>query len=114
VSREAAHARELHDGIATSWRARSHSSGLSEKRKGSRTRRCESLEILERSLKQSAESLADLRPAAISPDGLLGDCAAKLMSSLAFMAFESSCRATDRGNAVATPARVVAWSCARR
>jgi signal transduction histidine kinase len=76
VSRERSRiARELHDGIATELAgAISLFKVYLEKRKGQPDETLRNVfEILERSLKHVRESLADLRPAAISPDGLLGD-----------------------------------------
>ena len=68
-------ARELHDGIATELAgAISLFKVYFEKRKGQPDETLRNVfEILERSLLHVRESLADLRPAAISPDGLLGD-----------------------------------------
>lgn len=77
VARERARiARELHDGIATELAgAISLFKVYLEKKKGAQPD--ESLmnvfEILERSLKHVRESLADLRPAAIGPGGVVGD-----------------------------------------
>jgi signal transduction histidine kinase len=76
VSRERSRiARELHDGIATELAgAISLFKVYLEKRRGQPDETLRNVfEILERSLKHVRESLADLRPAAISPDGLLGD-----------------------------------------
>jgi signal transduction histidine kinase len=76
VSRERSRiARELHDGIATELAgAISLFKVYLEKRKAQPDETLRNVfEILERSLKHVRESLADLRPAAISPDGLLGD-----------------------------------------
>lgn len=76
VSRERSRiARELHDGIATELAgAISLFKVYLEKLKGQPDETLLNVfEILERSLKHVRESLADLRPAAISPDGLLGD-----------------------------------------
>ena len=68
-------ARELHDGIATELAgAISLFKLYFEKQKGEPDDNLKNaFEILERSLKHVRESLADLRPAAISPDGLVGD-----------------------------------------
>lgn len=76
VARERARvARELHDGIATELAgAISLFKVYFEKHKGEPDDNLKNAySILERSLKHVRESLADLRPAAISPDGLLGD-----------------------------------------
>ena len=68
-------ARELHDGIATELAgAISLFKVYFEKGKGRPDETLTNVyEILEKSLQRVRESLADLRPAAISPDGLLGD-----------------------------------------
>lgn len=68
-------ARELHDGIATELAgAISLFKVYFAKHKGEPDDNLKNAyEILERSLKHVRESLADLRPAAISPDGLLRD-----------------------------------------
>jgi len=68
-------ARELHDGIATELAgAISLFKVYFEKSKGRHDETLTNVyEILEKSLQRVRESLADLRPAAISPDGLLGD-----------------------------------------
>ena len=76
VARERARiARELHDGVATELAGAI--SLFKVYLEQHRTNPDESLsaifEILERSLKHVRESLADLRPAAIGPDGLVGD-----------------------------------------
>jgi signal transduction histidine kinase len=76
VARERARvARELHDGIATELAgAISLFKVYFEKQKGEPDDNLKNaFEILERSLRHVRESLADLRPDAISPDGLLGD-----------------------------------------
>jgi signal transduction histidine kinase len=76
VARERARvARELHDGIATELAgAISLFKVYLEKSKGKPDKTLTNVfEILERSLKRVRESLADLRPAAIGPGGLLGD-----------------------------------------
>src|SRR5881296_2368589 len=68
-------ARELHDGVATDLAgAISLFKVYLERSKGEQDETLQSMyEILERSLKRVRESLADLRPAAIGPDGLVGD-----------------------------------------
>ena len=76
VSRERARiARELHDGVATDLAgAISLFKVYLERSKGEQDETLKSMfEILDRSLKHVRESLADLRPAAIGPDGLVGD-----------------------------------------
>lgn len=76
VSRERARvARELHDGIATELAgAISLFKVYLEKHRGEPDETLKNVfEILERSLKRVRESLADLRPAAIGPGGLLED-----------------------------------------
>ncbi len=76
VTRERARiARELHDGIATELAgAISLFKVYLEKGESHRDETLMNVfEILERSLTRVRESLADLRPAAIGPDGLLGD-----------------------------------------
>ena len=76
VSRERARiARELHDGIATELAgAISLFKVYMEGRKGSPDESLKNIfEILEGALKRVRESLADLRPAAIGPQGLVGD-----------------------------------------
>ena len=76
VSRERARiARELHDGIATELAgAISLFKVYLEGRKGSADESLKNIfEILESALKRVRESLADLRPAAIGPQGLVGD-----------------------------------------
>lgn len=76
VSREHARiARELHDGVATELAgAISLFKVYLEQHKAEPDESLGAIfEILERSLKRIRESLADLRPAAIGPDGLLGD-----------------------------------------
>ena len=76
VARERARiARELHDGIATDLAgAISLFKVYLEKKKGQPDENLKNVfEILERLLKQVRETLADLRPATISPDGLVGD-----------------------------------------
>jgi signal transduction histidine kinase len=68
-------ARELHDGVATDLAgAISLFKVYMESRKGQPDENLKNVfEILERLLKQVREALADLRPAPISPDGLVGD-----------------------------------------
>lgn len=75
VARERARiARELHDGIATELAgAISLFKLYLEKHKTQDETLKNVFDIMERSLKRVRESLADLRPAAIGPDGLLGD-----------------------------------------
>jgi len=76
VARERARiARELHDGVATDLAgAISLFKVYLETRKGLPDQNLKNvLEILERLLKNVREALADLRPAAIGPDGLVGD-----------------------------------------
>jgi len=76
VARERARiARELHDGIATELAgAISLFKVYLEQHKHSPDETLRNVfEILERSLRRVRESLADLRPAAIGPDGLVGD-----------------------------------------
>src|SRR5947208_10685286 len=76
VTRERARiARELHDGIATELAgAISLFKVYLEKGEGHRDETLMNVfDILERSLQRVRESLADLRPAAIGPDGLVGD-----------------------------------------
>lgn len=75
VARERARiARELHDGIATELAgAISLFKLYLEKHKTQDETLKNVFDILEGSLKRVRESLADLRPAAIGPDGLLGD-----------------------------------------
>src|SRR5436309_12512776 len=67
--------RELHEGIATELDGEiSLFKVYLEKGEGHRDETLMNVfEILERSLTRVRESLADLRPAAIGPDGLLGD-----------------------------------------
>lgn len=76
VSRERARiARELHDGIATELAGAISLFKVyleQEERRPDETL-SNVLEILERSLKHVRESLAELRPAAIGPGGLVGD-----------------------------------------
>jgi len=68
-------ARELHDGVATDLAgAISLFKVYLERSKGEQDETLQSMyEILDRSLKHVRESLADLRPAAIGPDGVTGD-----------------------------------------
>ncbi|HYM96944.1 MAG TPA: sensor histidine kinase [Candidatus Sulfotelmatobacter sp.] len=68
-------ARELHDGVATDLAgAISLFKVYLEGRKGPPDETLKNVfEILERLLKQVRESLAELRPAPIGPDGLVGD-----------------------------------------
>jgi signal transduction histidine kinase len=68
-------ARELHDGVATDLAgAISLFKVYMESRKGQPDETLKNVfEILERLLKQVREALADLRPAPIGPDGLVGD-----------------------------------------
>ncbi len=68
-------ARELHDGIATDLAgAISLFKVYLERRQGDSDEMLKNaFEILERSLKNVREALADLRPATIGPDGLVGD-----------------------------------------
>jgi signal transduction histidine kinase len=76
VARERARiSRELHDGIATELAgAISLFKVYLEGRKGPPDETLKNVfEILERSLKHVRESLSELRPAAIGPDGVLGD-----------------------------------------
>ena len=76
VGRERARiARELHDGVATELAgAISLFKVYLEKRNGQQDETLQSVfEILERSLKNVRESLAELRPARIGPEGLVGD-----------------------------------------
>jgi signal transduction histidine kinase len=75
VARERARvARELHDGIATELAgAISLFKLYLEKHKTQDETLKNVFDIMERSLKRVRESLADLRPAAIGPDGLVGD-----------------------------------------
>ena len=76
VARERARiARELHDGIATELAgAISLFKVYLEKRDGQPQETLQTVfEILERSLKNVRESLAELRPAAIGPEGLVRD-----------------------------------------
>src|SRR5258708_12710711 len=76
VARERSHiARELHDGIATDLAgAISLFKVYMEGKKGQPDENLKNVfEILERLLKHVRETLADLRPAGIGPDGLVGD-----------------------------------------
>lgn len=76
VGRERARiARELHDGVATELAgAISLFKVYLEGRKGTPDESLGNIfEILERALKRVRESLADMRPAAIGPAGLVGD-----------------------------------------
>ena len=76
VGRERARiARELHDGVATDLAgAISLFKVYLETRKGPPDQNLKNaFEILERLLKNVREALADLRPAPIGPDGLVGD-----------------------------------------
>jgi signal transduction histidine kinase len=76
VARERARiARELHDGVATDLAgAISLFKVYLENRKGAPDENLKNVfEILERLLKNVREALADLRPAPIGPDGLVGD-----------------------------------------
>jgi signal transduction histidine kinase len=76
IARERARvARELHDGIATDLAgAISLFKVYLEKSKGKPDETLKNVfEILERSLQHVREELADLRPAALSPEGLVGD-----------------------------------------
>ncbi|MGH7763670.1 MAG: sensor histidine kinase [Candidatus Dormibacteraceae bacterium] len=76
VARERARiARELHDGVATDLAgAISLFKVYLENKKGAPDQNLRNVfEILERLLKNVREALADLRPAAIGPDGLIGD-----------------------------------------
>lgn len=76
VARERSHiARELHDGVATDLAgAISLFKVYMESRKGQPDPNLKNVfEILERLLKHVRETLADLRPAAVGPDGLVGD-----------------------------------------
>lgn len=76
VARERARiARELHDGIATELAgAISLFKVYLEGKKGPADDTLQNIfEILEKALKRVRESLADLRPAAIGPHGLVGD-----------------------------------------
>jgi signal transduction histidine kinase len=76
VARERARvARDLHDGIATDLAgAISLFKVYMEGRKGQPDQTLKNVfEILERLLKNVREALADLRPAQIGPDGLVGD-----------------------------------------
>jgi len=76
IARERARiARELHDGIATELAgAISLFKVYLENKKGAREESLQNIfGILEGALKRVRESLADLRPAAIGPHGLVGD-----------------------------------------
>jgi len=76
VARERARiSRELHDGIATELAGAISlfKVYLEQHRNQSDETLRNVFEILERSLKRVRDSLADLRPAAIGPDGLVGD-----------------------------------------
>jgi signal transduction histidine kinase len=76
IARERARvARELHDGIATDLAgAISLFKVYLEKSKGKPDETLKNVfEILERSLQHVREELDDLRPAALSPEGLVGD-----------------------------------------
>jgi signal transduction histidine kinase len=76
VARERARiARDLHDGIATDLAgAISLFKVYMEGRKGQPDQTLKNVfEIMERLLKHVRETLADLRPGAIGPDGLVGD-----------------------------------------
>jgi signal transduction histidine kinase len=76
VARERARiSRELHDGIATELAgAISLFKVYLEQHRNQPDETLKNVfEILERSLKRVRDSLADLRPAAIGPDGLVGD-----------------------------------------
>lgn len=76
IGRERARiARELHDGVATDLAgAISLFKVYLENRKGPPDQNLKNVfEILERLLKNVRETLAELRPAAIGPDGLVGD-----------------------------------------
>ena len=76
VARERARiARELHDGIASELAgAVSLFKVYLESQKGQPDELLRNIfDILERSLKRVRESLADLRPAPVGPEGLLGD-----------------------------------------
>src|SRR5260370_38953617 len=75
IARERARiARELHDGIATELAgAISLFKLYLEKHKTQDETLKNVFDIMERSLKRVRESLADLRPAAIGPNGLLGE-----------------------------------------
>jgi len=76
VGRERARiARELHDGVATDLAgAISLFKVYLEKTKGEADETLTGVfEILERSLRRVRDSLAELRPAAIGPGGLVGD-----------------------------------------
>jgi signal transduction histidine kinase len=75
VARERARiARELHDGIATDLAgAISLFKLYLEKHKTQDDTLTNVFDIMERSLKRVRESLADLRPTAVGPNGLLGD-----------------------------------------
>lgn len=76
VARERARiARELHDGIATELAGAISlfKVYLEQHRREPDENLQNVFEILDRSLKRVRESLADLRPAAIGPDGLVGD-----------------------------------------
>jgi signal transduction histidine kinase len=68
-------ARELHDGVATDLAgAISLFKVYMERRKGQPDQNLRNtFEILERLLKHVRETLADLRPGGIGPDGLVGD-----------------------------------------
>jgi signal transduction histidine kinase len=80
VARERAHiARELHDGIATDLAgAISLFKVYIEGKKGQPDQNLKNVfEILERLLKHVRETLADLRPAGIGPNGLVGDLRAQ-------------------------------------
>lgn len=76
IARERARiARELHDGVATELAgAISLFKVYLETKKGASDESLKNIfEILENALKRVRESLADLRPAAIGPEGLIGD-----------------------------------------
>jgi len=76
ISRERARvARDLHDGIATDLAgAISLFKVYFEKNKAKSDETLQNVfEILQRSLKHIREELADLRPATLSPEGLVGD-----------------------------------------
>ena len=76
VARERARiARELHDGVATDLAgAISLFKVYLERKKGATDESLKNVfEVLEGALKRVRQSLADLRPAAIGPEGLVGD-----------------------------------------
>lgn len=85
IARERARiARELHDGVATDlagsislFKAHLESHPVSTKKGSADLSLTNVLEILERILKHVRDTLADLRPRAMGPEGLLGDLRAQ-------------------------------------